>query len=136
MQLEITTEDGKSDYALKDVVKFKLNYTSTEVATYKAELDTDWNAAGVADSAVIQFPDKQIQTVKGRQTFVCCASSLQYLNVSPISTRSSIMLGGFQPGEYKIFIQTRRVFAGHPRTLSAETNPLTVTSKILSIHFH
>jgi|tagenome__1003787_1003787.scaffolds.fasta_scaffold20833139_3 hypothetical protein len=63
VQLTIATEGGKFDYAAQDVVKFKLNYTSSEVTTYKAELYTDWNAAGVHDTAVVQYPNQQVRTL-------------------------------------------------------------------------
>jgi hypothetical protein len=138
VQLAITTEDGKFDYAAQDVVKFKLNYTSSEVTTYKAELYTDWNAAGVHDTAVVQYPNQQVRTLGPKNNFACCFSSLQYLNVSPVSTYSSFMLGRVEPGEYKLYLKTRRVFAGNPppETLREETKPITVTSNMLTIRFH
>ena len=160
IRLTIATADGRSQYHLSDELRFKLFFTSSKRRLYTVEVSNEVNAAGISDDLVIQAPDMPMP-LDSKDSFsdpvVCCGSDRHYIGATPtVATsmrfvvkwfkRSSVnlMLPGVStpssqlpPGDYAVFLETRRVTRGWPKsereTHHGVSNFTVTSSKILHI---
>ena len=154
--LTISTSDGRSTYRLSDVIRFKLALSSNENGVYTYEAITGMSVAGTSDDLIVLAPGK-LAPIHSRSRapygIVCCDSRRHYLAEKPSIATFSIPLGMLQrtsplprpdfsiayeltPGEYRVFVQTRRVLRGYPKSRDEmfKSDGLTVTSSnVLSL---
>jgi hypothetical protein len=135
--LTISTRDGHSTYHLSDTLWFRLSFTSKNSHVYTVELDSGMNLAGVSDDFVIQQPDATlpIHSQPSLTGYVCCDTDRRYLGKEPLVADTTLrmeylerslnfqVLGAIpplaekmKPGEYAIFIQSRRLMRGWPKS--------------------
>ena len=152
----ISTIDGRSTYHLSDVIRFKLALTSKKPRVYTFETTSGLTtAAGAVDDLVIAGPDT-VSPVHSRQrapiAFVCCETKRRYLSQKPKFAAFALSFERLQgvklkpdfttasevtPGEYAVFMQTRRVLRGWPKsendTYSAVSRIVVTSSNILHL---
>jgi len=137
VKLIIETLDGQSSYHMADVIRIGLSFTSQKRSLFTAELASGGSVAGSNDDFVIQGPDMPapIHSMPTTNTgFVCCESNRRYLDHKPLvatsylnlkSTwqflsakpqESSTRLPVLKPGDYVIFVRTRRINHGWPKS--------------------
>jgi hypothetical protein len=140
--LTISTRDGHSVYHLSDTLYFRLSFTSKKSDVYTVELDSAMSRAGVSDDFVIQRPDVTvpIHSQPSLMGYVCCDTNRRYVRNEPLvadtalrmeylerslnfQLRDSQVLGAIppfakklKPGEYAIFLQSRRLMRGWPKS--------------------
>lgn len=140
--LTISTRDGDSAYHLSDTLYFRLSFTSKNSHIYTVELNTPMNLAGVSDDFVIQRPDATlpIHSQPILMGYVCCDTNRRYVGKEPLVAetalrmeylerslkfrlRNSLVIGAtpslaekLKPGEYAIFLQSRRLMRGWPKS--------------------
>lgn len=136
VRLTIATADGRSQYRLSDELRFKLFFTSSKLREYTVEM-SGGNSAAVSDDFVIQAPEIKVLLHSKNgvpRGAVCCASDRHYVGQAPKPVSSALFSlkwfnlpseaalpdmtlrkAKFQPGEYAIFLQTRRVLRGWPK---------------------
>jgi hypothetical protein len=132
--LKITTANGRYEFRPDEPIHFKLSFTNTSRHSYTAELDSGGNAASARDVLVIQSPDPAAKMFRSSNAngFGCCSGKRRSLGRTPIvgtlSIRSikalvnsppNVPIGALDwfslpPGNYAIFVQTRRVMRGWP----------------------
>jgi hypothetical protein len=132
--LTIETVNGLT-YHLSDAIKYRLLFTSKERGTYTVEVMTGQSEAGSSDDLVISAPgiDTPIHS-RQRVPFgiVCCDSDRRYLSQKPIVTEFALTMSrvgrsvldpnlmnthrDIKPGGYAVFMQTRSVFRGLPKS--------------------
>ena len=140
--LTISMRDAHSAYHLSDTLYFRLSFTNKNSDVYTVELDSAMNRAGVSDDFVIQRPDATvpIHSWPNLMGYVCCDTDRRYLGKEPLVAetglrmeylerslnfrlRDSQVLGAIppfaeklKPGEYAIFLQSRRLMRGWPKS--------------------
>jgi len=140
--LTISTRDGHSTYHLSDMLWFRLSFTNKNSDVYTVELDSAMNKAGVSDDFVIQRPDTTvpIHSQPSLMGYVCCDTNRRYLRKEPLVAETalrieylerslnfrlgnSLVIGAIpslaeklKPGEYAIFLQSRRLMKGWPKS--------------------
>ncbi len=132
----ISTVDGRSTYHLHDTIQITLTLTSKKPHFYTFETTSGMTTrAGASDDLVVVGPDvvSPIHSYsRGMQGgYVCCESKRIYLSEKPSIAAFSTSLGGIPrlmpkpdmttdteitPGEYTVFMQTRRVLRGWPKS--------------------
>ena len=138
--LTISTRDGHSAYHLSDTLYFRLSFASKNSHMYTVELNTPMNLAGVSDDFVMQQPDATfpIHSQPSLTGYVCCDTDRRYVRNEPLVAetglrmeylerslnfrlRNSRVVGAIpplaenlRPGEYSIFLQSRRLMRGWP----------------------
>jgi hypothetical protein len=141
--LTISTRDGRSAYHLSDTLNFRLSFISNNSHMYTLELDGAMNIAGVSDDLVIERPEAAlpIHSQPSLMGYICCHTDRRYLGNKPLVAdttlrmeylerslnfrlRDSQFLGAIppfaeklKPGEYSIFIRSRRLMRGWPKSL-------------------
>ena len=131
----ISTIDGRSTYYLSEVVRFTLALTSKKPSVYTFETTSGLTtSAGASDDLVIAGPET-VSPVHSRQRAlmggVCCETKRRYLSQKPKFAVFAISFERLQgvtvkpdlttaseitPGEYAVFMQTRRVMRGWPKS--------------------
>ena len=146
--LTISTADGGSAYHLWDVIRFRLSFASTKLYFYTVELNSG-NSAGTSHDFVIQGPGIAIPIHShpiAQPGVVCCDSNRRYVRLKPLGTvayldfmfleRNLNMKSlphpptppmHFEPGDYTIFVQTRSVMRGWPKSDHARYHDLSDT---------
>jgi len=135
--LAIATVDGRSTYRVSDQIRFTLSFTSKESSLYTAELTPGGNVAGSNDDFVITGPGiaKPTHLLPDLNLgVVCCGSDRKYIRQKPLAATSSLNLrlaweflnrrhptiparpADLKPGDYAIFVRTRRVMRGLPKS--------------------
>lgn len=137
VSLTISTADGRSIYHLSDAIQFRMSFTSGKARVYTVETETGMNTAGLSDDLVIGAPGfpAPLHSPWDRTTIggICCSSKRRYLRRDPRITISGVfsLAKGkppvrlmpdlttcceMKPGEYVVFVQTRRVLRGWPKS--------------------
>lgn len=131
----ISTIDGRSTYHFSEVIQFKLALTSKKPRVYTFETTSGLTtSAGASDDLVITGPDT-VSPVHSRQRAligaVCCETKRRYLSQKPKFAAFALSFERVQgvklkpdlttaseitPGEYAVFMQTRRVLRGWPKS--------------------
>ncbi len=132
----ISTVDGLSTYHLHDTIAIKLALTSKEPHVYTFETTSGISTeASTSDDLVVVGPNA-VSPIHSRSRvmqghYVCCRSKRLYLSEKPSIASFSTTLGGIPrlipkpdmttdteitPGEYTVFMQTRRVLHGWPKS--------------------
>lgn len=135
--LAIATVDGRSTYRVSDQIRFTLSFTSKEPNLYSAELAPGGNVASSNDDFVITGPgiSEPTHLLPNVNTgIVCCGSDRKYIGEKPVVATSSVnlrlaweflnrrppavasRLADLKPGDYAIFVRTRRVMRGLPNS--------------------
>jgi hypothetical protein len=140
--LTISTRDGHSTYHLSDTPYFRLSFTSKNSDVYTVELNTPMNLAGVSDDFVIQRPDTTvpIHSQPSLVGYVCCDTNRRYLGKESLVAETALRMEYLErslnfrlrdseviaaippfaqklkPGEYAIFLQSRRLMRGWPKS--------------------
>ena len=133
--LAVSTRDGHSAYHLSDTLYLRLSFTSKNSHAYTVELNSAMNLAGVGDDFVLQRPDATlpIHSQPSLMGYVCCDTDRRYLRDEPLVAETTLRMEylerylNFQlhravtplaeklrPGEYAIFLQSRRLMRGWP----------------------
>ena len=132
--LTIATVDSASTYHLADLLRFRLSFTGPKSPAYTAELAPGGSAAAASDDFIVQGPDSA-EGIHSRGSgapvgVVCCGSNRRGIGQKPLSVTTVFKLkmlpsplspfatspSAFKPGDYVIFIQTRRVMRGWPNS--------------------
>ena len=134
--LTVESLDADRKFHLSDRLQFRLFFKSENIEVYTLELK-DGNAASVSDEITFQSAEMTdpIRTTPGLLAVVCCDSYRQYVGKLPRSVRLSFTLENVQrglnwrlhrletppiekmkPGEYKMFVQTKRLMRGWPKS--------------------
>ena len=153
----ISTPDGRSTYHLHDTIPINLALTSKKPHVYTFETTTGLTTeAGGSDDLVIVGPDfvspihSHSRVMQGH--YVCCESKRIYLSETPSVASFSAILGGIPrllpkldmtteteitPGEYTVFMQTRRVLLGWPKSerqkYKSASNIVVTSSNVLHL---
>jgi len=140
--LTISTRDGHSAYQLSDTLYFLLSFTSKHSHMYTVELNAPMNLAGVSDDIVLQRAGGTlpIHSQPSLMGYVCCNTDRRYVGNEPLvaettlrmeylerslnfQLRNSQVLGAIpplaekmKPGEYAIFLQSRRLMRDWPKS--------------------
>lgn len=134
--LTIATSDGRSAFHVSDVVKLTLAFTSNKPRVYTVEVAPGGNTAAASDDFVIQAPDQwsAIHSLENGPPsgIICCTANRKYVREQPITLESFLSLREIrfldirelfhswpdlpEPGEYSIFVQTRRLMRGWPKS--------------------
>ena len=140
--LTISTRDGHSAYHISDTLYFKLSFTNKNSDVYTVELDSAMNKAGVSDDFVIQRADTTppIHSQPSLMGYVCCDTNRRYLGKEPLVAETALRIEYLErslnfrlrnsqvpgaippfaqrlgPGEYTIFLQSRRLMRGWPKS--------------------
>jgi hypothetical protein len=133
--MTISTTDGGSTYHLSDKLRFQLFFMSKELEVYTLELMSGSNAASVNDEVTLQSAEmtSPVHTNAGLFAYVCCDSYRHYvghlsrlvtLTFSLQDVERSVNFGimglptaqKLKPGEYRMFIQTKRLMRGWPKS--------------------
>jgi hypothetical protein len=132
----ISTADGHTTYHLHDTIPIKLALASKNPHVYTFETTSGLTTeAGGSDDLVIFGPDvvspihSRSRVMQGH--YVCCESKRIYLTEEAAVASFSTTLGRIlrlmpkpdmttgteiTPGEYTVFMQTRRVLRGSPKS--------------------
>jgi hypothetical protein len=134
--LTISTTDGSGTYHLSDRFHFQLFFTSKELEVYTLELMEGSNAASVSDEVTLQSAEmaNPIHTRAGLFGVACCDGYRRYVGHLPrlatltfglqdVERALNFQLGRdglpnaekLKPGDYKIFVQSRRLMRGWPK---------------------
>jgi hypothetical protein len=137
VKLVIRTLESRPSYHMSDVIRIRLSFTSQKPRLFTAELASGGSVAGSNDDFVIQGPDMPVPIHSMPTTnmgLVCCESNRRYLKQKPLAATGyldlastwqflgarprdvSPSLPGLKPGDYAIFVQTRRVNRGWPKS--------------------
>ncbi len=150
VELTLATVDGQTTYHFADKVELLLSFTSETEGYYTVETLTGMSAAGSSDDLVIQAPglaapihsqSRLVYSVK------CCDSRRRSLGRTRLTTTTTFSFdwlrqaevgpsGKLQPGDYVVFVQTKRVMRGWPRpnvNRYAVLDGTVVTSNLLHI---
>jgi hypothetical protein len=135
--LTISTTDGGSTYHLSNKLHFQLFFTSKELEVYTLELMGGSNAASVNDEVTLQSAEmtSPVHTNAGLFAYVCCDSYRRYVghlsrlvtltfSLQDVERSLNFQLGRtglptaqkLNPGEYRMFVQTKRLMRGWPKT--------------------
>lgn len=150
---------GAKPYDPKDI-ELRILFTSSTPKTYTAELAPGGNVSAIEDF-VFQGPgmDTPVHSkdVFGTPGIVCCGSNRHSIRKTPVAARSFLSLDILwerisdplakkesqtaldqaKPGDYWLFVQTRRVMRGWPKSEKDsyfKPGSLTVTSNNI-VHF-
>jgi hypothetical protein len=130
--LEIATRDGRSTYHPSDQITLRLVFSNSSTKHYNLELATHENPAGTSDEFVVDGPadmsslarfstsNGSLDVVRAvsRQNFgavVCCSYHRVPLVSKPVTAQSTEVHLKI-PGEYYVFVQTRRMFRNWPQS--------------------
>lgn len=131
----ISTVDGRSTYHLSDLIRIKLVLTSKKPDVYTFETTTGMTTqAGTSDDLVIVGPDV-VSPIHSHSRvpmgYICCETKRHYLTQKPLIATFALRLEGMPrvmpkvdlttpteitPGGYSVFMQTRRVLRGWPKS--------------------
>jgi hypothetical protein len=107
-----------------DAIRFKMKFSSDKANLYTAELGGG-NAASVSYDFVVQGPGMPMihSQLLSPFAYPCCDSDRRYLSQQPVTgTRFRVSMGYLvqftphQPGDYAVFVQTRNVMRGWPKS--------------------
>jgi hypothetical protein len=137
LKLTFETADRRSNYRLSDVIRFKFTFTSQSARVYTIDTAVGGNAATTSADFIIDGPGLRApihsEPIDPRG-YVCCDSRRHYLARSPVSLSDRgialinlALFGGgmrvpplrryeLKPGEYVVFVQTRNVMQGWPKS--------------------
>lgn len=135
VSFSIATTDGRSAFHLSEWVKFRLIFVSKKASVYTADL-APGGAAGTADHFILQPTESPTIFHLGGGPSVCCwvdrrsikpkstpgRATVMFSNLRPYSLHpfdpfaSPSAFSPLPPGEFDLFIQTRRVLHGWPKT--------------------
>ena len=121
----LATANGKSEFHSSERIDVTEKFTSSKPGKYSVELEYN-NAPGSNDIFVFKRRDgSAIQF--SHYDIICCYSRRRYLRNSQLKTGSSVNMSYFQhygsvagplplmpPGDYDLYVQTRRVTRGWP----------------------
>jgi hypothetical protein len=129
--LNVNTLEPRSSYHISQLIPFKLTFSSQRSQFYTAELASGGSVAGVNDDFVILGPgfSKPLHSMPILNTgVVCCESNWHYVGRRPVTATAYLNLKetwrflkargqdvpDLIPGDYCIWIRTRRVRRGLP----------------------
>jgi hypothetical protein len=155
IKFTISTISEHPSYHLSDIIGFKVMFTSTKARLYTAELAGSGSAAGASFDFVIQGPGmaEPFHSQPSKGPYVCCGSKRRYLGLKPLigekivvslkwieqsTNEATFPLHRMQlkPGDYAIFVQTRSVMRGWPKSehdAFHAVSDLVITSNILHV---
>jgi len=152
--LTISIRDGRTTYHLSDRLRLRLTLTSKKQRVYTVETMDGGNAASVSDEVTFQGAEmvNPMRLRPGPFPAVCCDSDRRYATPQPLSVQMIFSfkdlersLNGsrfwpltteLKPGEYGMFIQTRRLMRGWPKLAdeySDVSNIVVTSSNILHL---
>ncbi|MBV8052846.1 MAG: hypothetical protein JOZ80_16785 [Acidobacteriaceae bacterium] len=163
--LTLATADGHNIYNLSDDIPFTLSFTTSKLHRYTVEL-SGGSLAGASDDVVLIGPE-MAEAVHSRSLvpvgYPCCESNRRYITRAPrvrfamlSLTRlnaalrfkwplyrpprpdsSAVPSSELKAGDYEIFIQTRSVMRGWPRsekeTFHAESDFVVTSNNVLHV---
>ena len=138
VEFSISTVGGRSTYHISDWIQLNLTLTSKEPRVYTFESTSGMTtAAGANDDMVIVGPDvvSPLHTLARVMIgHLCCETKRRYLSLRPSSATFGLRFvdiprytqsipnvdfttpAEITPGEYAVFMQTRRVLRGWPKS--------------------
>jgi hypothetical protein len=136
--LTISTKDGRFRYHVSEQIHLRLTFTSTKLHFYTADLAPGGSAAVMSDEFVIQPRNGNfLFRIAKPWGIACCGDRRKYIGDKPLVGFGSFAFSEWrmnllpldgvprndpnpiktlQPGEYDLFVQTRRVMRGWPKS--------------------
>lgn len=138
VRLTVKLADPAARYHLNAQIRLRLSFSSKKSRVYSVELAPGGSAASDSDDLVFQGPDMPgaiYAKASGPPTgVVCCGTRRRYVTEKPIDTIAAVTVparnmfsnapaflfptppSGLKPGEYAIYLQTRRLMRGWPKS--------------------
>ena len=106
LKVEITTSDGRREYRKNEAIFVVAHFSSAMPNMYKADVADGDSLSASTDELHISNGD---ESPSNPRAIVCCGSRLIGLNDEPFTAPSRISLK-LAPGDYEIYLTSRRVF--------------------------
>jgi hypothetical protein len=128
LSVELTTADKRTKYHEGETILLVAGFSSTARYRYKADIADGSSVAAASDRLHISS-GPPISDMRG---IVCCGSRLVGLDDQPlnVSTHTMLKLG---PGQYEIYLTSRRVFKWDDTPIGTSDSSFEVTSNLLKI---
>jgi hypothetical protein len=129
IKVEITTADGRREYRQGEPITVLVHFSSARRYTYKADAADGGSRAAMSDLLHISNGQTRPRSFYG---VVCCDTRLIGLDEEPFTPRlvSPLRLA---PGEYEIYLTSRRVFKWDDTNNSLHPSTFEVASNLLKI---
>jgi hypothetical protein len=127
LKVELRTLGHQTSFHLYETIPLEISYSSSQPKSYEIELNETMNPGGQTDWLDAQPPDGVIRTGKmwSTITFACCANYRAVLSSKPLvihlELTDLIRIG--KPGEYSLYLTTRRVSQLRPRAPESNYRP-------------
>ena len=127
VSIKLHTKDERVRYTAGEIVKVELS-----IASWSDDLYTVETADRDGDEMVLQdLGAEQPRRLIDKHGVLCCGYALKTLGKEPINVATHFYLR-LQPGEYLLFVRTKRVSRGRPKQGHYGDGPM-VTSDILRL---
>jgi hypothetical protein len=131
LEIEIGTSDGRREYRETEAILLVVRFSSAAPHMYKADAADGASISAASDELHISNGEKRPLSTMG---IVCCDSRLVGLDDEPFARRPRTPLK-LSPGEYEIYLTSRRVFNwdGNGILTCCGPSPFEVSSNMLKI---
>lgn len=132
LKVEIETSDGRDEYREDEAILVVVHFSSTAPHMYKADVADGASISAASDVLHISNGEKRPRNYM--MGIVCCDSRLIGLDDEPFTPRTLTPLR-LPPGEYEIYLTSRRVFGwdGNGVMTCCGPSPFEVASNMLKI---
>ena len=124
---QLHTQDNRVRYTTGEIVKLELSIRSLSDDLYTVETADRDGDEMVLQGSTAEEPRRLVD----RHGVLCCSSALKSLGKNPVDVATHFYLH-LQPGEYSLFIRTKRVSRGWPKPGHYGDGPV-VTSDVLQL---
>jgi hypothetical protein len=107
LKIEIETSDGRHEYSQNEGIFVVVHFSSAAPHMYKADAADGMSESSASD--LLHISNGQLWPRNGMMGTVCCDSRLIGLDDEPFTPRTWAPLK-LPPGEYEIYLTSRRVF--------------------------
>jgi hypothetical protein len=135
LKVEITTSDSRHEYRASEFIFVVAHFSSTVPYQYKIDIADGFSTAAATDE--LRISNGHVRMLNERNS-VCCSSRLVGLDSAGFTAPSTPLR--LAPGEYEIYLTSRRVFewdVDKIRAIGAEEDypsPFEVASNMLKLH--
>lgn len=131
LKVEIETSDHRSEYRENEVIPLVVHFSSAAPRMYKADAADGASASAASD--VLHISDGEVRA-RNMTGIICCDSRLIGLDDEPFTPPSWTPLK-LPPGDYEIYLTSRRVFDwdGNGIFTCCGPSPFEVASNMIKI---
>jgi hypothetical protein len=130
LKVEITTSDGRNKYRENEAIFVAVHFSSVARYTYKVDAADGGGLAAASDELHISNGERRFRNMT---SIVCCDARLVGLDDEPFTPPSWTPLK-LKPGDYEIYLTSRRVFNWDTEGIDAiQPSSFEVASNMLNI---